>query len=138
MNAKEALRKTVNSFCASIPIIIGVLLLVSVLNPIFQEFYPKIFTGSLFFDPLIGALAGSISFGIPIISYVTGGELLQEGVSLLAVTAFILAWSSVGLMMIPLEITNIGKKFAIWRNLLNFIASILISILVFLTIKLLQ
>lgn len=133
---KDALLKTIQIIKTSLPIIIGVLMLISLLNPLFQKYYPKIFTGNYIIDPFIGAVAGSISFGIPIVSYITGGELLKEGISLLAVTAFILSWSSVGIMMLPLEISNLGKRFAILRNVLNFTASILIAILTVLTLKL--
>jgi hypothetical protein len=132
---KEALQKTFQTFKISLPMIIGILMLISILNPLFAKYYPKIFTGNYLIDPLIGAVAGSISFGIPIASYVTGGELLKEGVSLLAVAAFMLAWSTVGIMFMPLEISYIGKKFAIWRNSLNFIGSIAIAILTILTLK---
>lgn len=133
---RDALLKTVQTVKMSLPIIIGVLMLVSVLNPLFQKYYPEIFTGSYIVDPLIGAAAGSISFGIPIVSYITGGELLRGGVSLLAVTAFVLSWSSVGIIMLPLEISNLGRRFAILRNTLNFAASIAITILVILTLRL--
>jgi hypothetical protein len=119
----------------SLPMIVGILMLISILNPILEKYYSKIFTGNYFFDPLIGAIAGSVSFGIPIASYVTGGELLKEGVSLLAVTAFILSWSTVGIIILPLEIANLGKKFAILRNSLNFITSIIIAILTIITLK---
>ncbi|HBO16421.1 MAG TPA: hypothetical protein DD451_00225 [Candidatus Moranbacteria bacterium] len=132
---KKAFQKTLETLKISLPIIIGILMLISIINPLFEKYYPKIFTGNYFIDPLIGAVAGSISFGIPIASYVTGGELLKEGVSLLAVTAFILAWSTVGVMFMPLEISNLGKKFAIWRNSLNFISSIIIAILTIITLK---
>ena len=74
-------------------------------------------------------MAGSISFGIPITSYIVGGELLKEGVSLLAITAFILAWSTVGVAMLPLEISYLGKRFAIYRNIINFFFSIILAIL---------
>ena len=110
--------------------IAGILLLISFLNPIFQRYYPKIFTGNYFWDPILGALAGSVAFGIPVTSYIAGGELLQKGVSLLAVTAFILAWATVGLAMLPIEIKFLGRRFAILRNGLNFINSIVIAILV--------
>jgi hypothetical protein len=132
---KQALDKTLNSVLISFPIIIGVLMLINFVNPFLQKFYPKIFTGNYFLDPFLGAVAGSVSFGIPIISYVTGGELLKEGVSLLAVTAFILSWSTVGVAMLPLEAANLGKRFAILRNAINFVASIAIAILVVLTLK---
>ena len=110
---KTAAKKTLNSLKIAIPIILGILMLISIVNPIFQKYYPQLFTGNYFLDPLLGAVGGSIAFGIPITAYVAGGELLESGVSLLAVTAFILAWTTVGLSMIPLEIKFLGKKFAL-------------------------
>jgi hypothetical protein len=135
---KIAWKKTISSIRISFPIILGVLMLLSLLNPFLQKFYPKIFTGNYFIDPLMGAIAGSISFGIPVVSYVAGGELIRDGVSLLAVTAFILSWSSVGLIMLPLEISNLGKRLAFFRNSLNFLTSIIIAILTVFTLNLLR
>jgi len=135
---KSALSKTIDNFKTSLPITLAVLMLVSLLSPLFQKFYSQIFTGNYFVDPLVGAIAGSFSFGIPFVAYVTGGELLKEGVSLLAVTAFILAWSTVYIMLLPLEIAAMGKKFAILRNSLNFISSIIIAILTIITLRFFQ
>ena len=132
---QTAFKKTVQSIKTSFPLIVGILMLISFLNPILEKYYSGIFTGNFFIDPLIGALAGSVSFGIPVVSYVTGGELLREGVSLLAVTAFILAWSTVGTLFLRLEISYISKKFAIWRNFLNFFTSIIIAILTIVTLN---
>lgn len=133
---KTAFAKTIQNIKLSLPIIVGVLMLVNLINPLLQNYCTKIFTGNYFFDPLVGAFLGSISFGIPLVSYVTGGELLKEGVSLLAVTAFIFSWSTVYVVMLPLEISSLGKKFAILRNSLNFITAIIIAILTVLTLKL--
>lgn len=133
---KRAGLKTYATLKIAIPMIIGILMLVNLLNPVFQEYYVKIFTGNYFLDPLIGSVGGSIAFGIPITAYVVGGELLKSGVSLLAVTAFILTWTTVGLAMLPLEIKFLGKKFAIYRNVFNFFTAIVISILTILTINL--
>lgn len=135
---KQAAIKTLNTFKISFPIIIGILMLISILNPLFQEYYPKIFTGNYFIDPLIGAIGGSIAFGIPITSYIAGGELLKEGVSLLAVVAFMMAWTNVGIAMLPIEIVSLGKRFAIIRNSMSFVASIIIAILTILTLSAIQ
>jgi len=67
-------KKTLQNIKRAIPMIIGILMLINLLNPLLQRYYSKIFTGNYFFDPLIGAVAGSVSFGIPIASYVTGGR----------------------------------------------------------------
>jgi hypothetical protein len=136
MRNKEALKKSLINLKSSFPIMIGVLLLVGLANQLFSNRYAEIFNGNLFLDPLKGALAGSISFGIPVTSFVVGGELLSEGVSLIAVTAFILAWSTVGVAMLPLEISTLGKKFSIIRNLICFVFSIVIAILTVWTLSL--
>jgi hypothetical protein len=114
---------------------IGLLLLINLINIFISDYYSKIFTGNLILDPLIGAFAGSFSFGTPITSYILGGELLKNGVSLIAITAFIISWTTVGTMMIPLEATFLGKKFALVRNGLNFIFAIIISIITVLTLN---
>lgn len=128
-------KKTYNSIKIAVPIIIGVFLLISLISPIMEDYYSIIFTNNYFLDPLIGAILGSISFGIPITSYIAGGELLKQGVSLLAISAFMLAWTTVGVAMLPLEIKYLGKKFAIIRNGINFILSIIISILTIITLR---
>lgn len=128
--------KTLKTLTSSLPIMIGVLLLIGLLNSLFQENYAKFFSGNFLIDPLIGSILGSISFSIPLTSYIIGGELLESGVSLLAVTAFIMTWTTVGVAMVPLEAKYLGKKFAIVRNIINFFFSIIIAILTILIVNL--
>ena len=128
-NMKEAILRAFKNLGSALPIFFGVLMAVSLVNSLFSGLYPRVFTGSFIWDPLIGAAAGSLSFGMPIVSYVIGGELLSEGVSLAAVRAFILAWSTVGFAMLPLEIKYLGRSFALKRNGLNFVFAIIISVL---------
>ncbi|MDH3359437.1 MAG: permease [Desulfobulbaceae bacterium] len=130
------LRKTLTLFKTVLPILVGMLLLINLLNPLLESRYSQWFTGHYLHDTLIGAVAGSISFGIPITSYIVGGELLAKGVSLLAVTAFILAWTTVGVAMLPLEAAFLGKKFALIRNILNFFFAILLAALTIFTLGL--
>lgn len=111
--------------------------MLSFLNTVSSSHYDKIFTGNFFLDPLVGALAGSFSFGIPITSYIVGGELRDQGVGLLAVTAFILSWTTVGIAMLPLEYKYFGKKFAIIRNVINFFFAIILAGITVFTVSLL-
>jgi uncharacterized membrane protein YraQ (UPF0718 family) len=129
MKLKQSIIKAGKSWRQMIPILIGVLLLANLLNEVSQKYYAVIFTGNYLKDTFIGALMGSFSFGMALTSYVIGGEFLQKGVSLLAVTAFVMTWTTVGIAMLPLEAKMLGTKFAIWRNILNFIFAIVISIL---------
>ena len=136
MKFKNALNQTYNNIKQSMPILLGVILLIAMITTaIPTEYYKKIFSGNFIFDSLIGAAIGSIAAGNPITSYVIGGELLAEGISLIAVTAFILTWVTVGMVQLPAEILMLGKRFAITRNILAFISAIIIAILTVLTLR---
>ncbi|MFW6283376.1 MAG: hypothetical protein ACOC1P_04980 [Minisyncoccales bacterium] len=118
------------SFLKVLPVIFGVLLLVSLINALIpEEFYKTVFQQNLILDVFIGSIAGSISVGNPMVSYVLGGEFLKQGIGLLAVTAFIVAWVTVGVAQLPIEAKLFGKKFAILRDVLTFIFSIIIALL---------
>lgn len=127
---KNAIEAAVNALKRSLPIIFGTILLVSlVVNLIPKSFYVQVFKGNVFIDSFIGAIIGSISTGIPIISYIIGGELLEQGISLIAVTAFLVTWVTVGVIQLPAESFLLGKRFAIIRNVLSFIFAIIVAIL---------
>ncbi|MFP4171168.1 MAG: hypothetical protein ACLFUV_09165 [Methanomassiliicoccales archaeon] len=91
------------------------------------EVISTVFTGSPLGDTFIGTLFGSISGGNPINSYILGGELLDKGVSLLAVTAFVVAWVTVGLIQLPAEAAILGRRFALIRNLICFLFSMIVA-----------
>jgi uncharacterized membrane protein YraQ (UPF0718 family) len=131
----DAAKKTKNALIQALPVLGGVLILISIgIATIPREWYATAFTGSLL-DPLLGAAAGSVAAGNPITSYVIGGELLSEGVSLIAVTAFLLAWVSVGLVQLPAESALLGKRFALLRNGISFVCAIIIAILTVTTLQ---
>ncbi len=91
------------------------------------EMLHSIFSGSTVKDTLIGTFAGGISVGQPFLSYIIGGELLQDGVSLYAVTAFILSFVTLGVVQLPLEWSLFGARFTIMRNLLSLLFALLVS-----------
>jgi uncharacterized membrane protein YraQ (UPF0718 family) len=125
----NAFYKAIKSFVKNLPVLIGVILLIGLFKIyIPAELISSVFTGNVFQDTFSGSLIGSISAGNPITSYIIGGELLKEGVSLYAVTAFIAAWVTVGIIQLPVEISTLGKRFAFLRNLLSFIFSIIVAI----------
>ena len=125
---KTALMAALKSMHRALPILLGVLLLISLATVLVPKtFVSGLFTGS-YADPVIAAIAGSILAGNPITSYVLGGELLKIGISIIAVTAFLVAWVTVGVVQLPAEIMMLGKRFAILRNGLSFIFSIIVAI----------
>lgn len=112
------------------PMILGTILLVSLFSVIIpKEVYTKIFSKNIIVDSFIGSLVGSISAGSPITSYIFGGEMLVQGISLIAVTSFLVAWVTVGIVQFPAEMVIFGKKFAILRNITAFILAIIVAVI---------
>ena len=136
LKVKKASVSTLNSLKQSLPILLGVLLLLALLDKVVpKELYSKIFTGKLICDPLIGALVGSFAAGSPITSYIVGGELVKQGISLLAVAAFLISWVSVGIVQLPAEVLMLGRRFAITRNIISFATAIVIALLTIFTLR---
>ena len=123
-------QKTKKTIITTIPLVVGVLLLISLLNLLLKSSWLiKLFQQNIFADSFIGAIIGSLAAGNPITSYILAGEFTQVGIGLAAITAFILAWVTVGLVQLPAESMMLGKKFAIFRNILSFISAILIGLI---------
>ena len=130
---KESIFKTKNAFLNSIFVMIGVIILISIIINLIPK-NTTLQTRYLFGDVIITSVFGSLAAGNPITSYIIGGELLANGVSLIAVTAFLLTWVTVGIIQFPAESYLLGKKFAIYRNITSFISAIIIAFLTILTI----
>ena len=78
------------SFGIALPTVLGTVLLLGLfITFVPQQVIASVFTGDLLTDTLIGSAIGSIAAGNAITSYIIGGELMKEGVSLYAITAFI-------------------------------------------------
>jgi uncharacterized membrane protein YraQ (UPF0718 family) len=137
MNLRDSFKKTGRAFLRILPVIVGTILLVSLIQTLIpKSFYTKIFTKNIFLDSFIGSLIGGISAGNPVTSYILGGELLSQEISLIAVTAFLVSWVTVGVIQIPAESYILGRKFALVRNISSFILSILVSIITVLIVRL--
>jgi len=133
---KLALKNTFNNIKNTLPILFGIVLLISfIITIIPSSFYSNFFTGNSVVDSFLGALLGSVAAGNPVNSYVIGVELLKQGVGLVAVTAFVISWVTVGVVQFPAEALLLGKRFALVRNIFSFISAIVISILTVLIIQ---
>ena len=127
---KQSAFKAAKGLWMALPMILGTILLISLISALVpKSFYTSVFSKNSFLDSFIGSLIGSISAGNPITSYIFGGEMLNQGVGLIAVTAFIVSWVTVGLIQLPAESAILGKKFAIARNITAFILSIVVAII---------
>lgn len=118
------------------PLLLGVIGLVGLFQVLVTpKMLASLFQGSPLIDTLIGTLTGAISSGNPIISYLIGGELLDQGISLYAVSAFILSWVTLGLIQLPAEVEVFGGRFTLYRNILSFVFTMLIAVVTTLTLQ---
>ncbi len=135
-NILDSSKKTLRMLIRVLPNIFAVVLL----SGLIMEFVPmnrlsEFLGGGILTDGFVGAGIGSISIGNPLVSYVLGGELLDQGVSLVAVTALLVSWVTVGSIQLPAEIQTFGARFALLRNALSFLFAILIAVLMLLTMQ---
>ncbi|MFC2001073.1 permease [Chloroflexota bacterium] len=78
----------------------------------------------------IAAVVGSVTLIPGFISYPIAAGLIQQGASYAVVATFMTTLMMVGVVTLPLEIRYFGKTVAITRNILNFIAAIIIGLVV--------
>ena len=126
----KELKKASVRMLSMLPMILAIVGLVG----LFQGFVTREMLGSLFggnpvTDTLIGLFAGAIAVGQAMISYILGGELLGQGISLYAVSAFILAWVTLGVVQLPMEIEVFGGRFVLYRNILAIISTLAVAII---------
>ncbi|WP_373072764.1 permease [Sulfurimonas sp.] len=139
LNCKEILTNTKKSFIMIAPMLIAVIGLVGLLQTILTpDMIHSVFNSNAIHDMFVGTIIGGVSVGQPFVSYILGGELLKEGVSLYAVSAFILAWVTLGVIQLPLEWSLFGGRFTVVRNLLAFIFTFIISFFTVITLEILR
>ncbi len=78
---------------------------------------------------LIVAIFGSVMHIPSLISFPLAASVLKNGASVMAVAAFITTLTMIGLLMLPLEIKELGKKMALLRNGFSFIFAIIIALI---------
>jgi uncharacterized membrane protein YraQ (UPF0718 family) len=78
----------------------------------------------------VAAAIGSVALIPPFISYPIAAGLLQQGATYAVVATLITTLIMVGVVTLPLEAQYFGKRVAIIRNGLNFVAAILIGLLI--------
>ena len=124
------------AFLSMAPLLLGVIGLVGLFQVLVTpRMLASLFRDNPLFDTLIGTLSGAAGTGNPMVSYVIGGEMLGQGVSLYAVSALILSWVTLGFIQLPAEVEVFGGRFTLYRNLLAFFFTMLIAVLTTLTVQ---
>jgi uncharacterized membrane protein YraQ (UPF0718 family) len=135
----KVLRKSGTSFFAMAPLLLGVIGLVGIFQVLVTpEMLASLFRGNILLDTLTGTMSGAVSAGNPIVSYLIGGELVEQGISLYAVSAFIISWVTLGLIQLPAEVEVFGGRFTLYRNILSFVFTMFIAVATTFTLQLLS
>ncbi len=135
-NIKEAFNKALKGFISMLPMLLAIILLLGIFDTyITKKILASFFIDNNFIDTITGTLMGGVLTGNPMVSYILSGELTTAGISLFAVTAFILSWVTLGVVQLPAEVEIFGLRFTFYRTLFTFITTILVSIATVLTVN---
>ncbi len=126
---KKNFIKPLNSIVNTLPLMIGIILILGIIKEFVTfDTIGLAFTQNPFIDTFIGAFMGSIFAGNSMNSYIIARELQSIGISMFAITSFLVSWVTVGILQAPLEAKMFGKSFAIKRNIYSALMSVLVAL----------
>ena len=139
LSFKKAFKKALINFISITPMMLAVIGLVGIMQVYLSpEILATFFGYGSIADTLAGTVAGAVSMGQGMISYVVADGLMEQGVSHYALSAFILAWVTLGVVQLPAEASVFGVRFTFYRNVLTLISTIIIAYVTVLTVGLLS
>lgn len=128
---KKSLKVAIRTLVKIAPLIIIIIILIGFLSGFLPSDIISNILGirSGFWGVLITALLGSVLFIPAIISFPLAASFLETGASVSSVAAFITTLTMVGVVTLPLETREMGKKFTILRNVFSFLLAIVIAVI---------
>ena len=129
---RMALKKSWKAFENILPEFLVVILLVglllAILNP---ETISKIIgSESGWFGVILAAIIGSATLIPGFVAFPTAAILLENGAGYMQIAAFVSTLMMVGIITLPVEMKYFGKKISIFRNVLAFIFSFIVAIII--------
>lgn len=128
---RQSLKIALKTFIKTLPMIIIIIIFIGfLLGFLPPDIISRVVgeqTGVL--GVLITAVLGSVLFIPALISFPLAASLLKGGASIMSVAAFITTLTMVGIVTLPLEIKEMGKKMTILRNVFSFAIAIIIALI---------
>lgn len=129
---KMALKKAWKAFENILPEFLVVIILVgfllAILNP---ETISKIIGAeSGWFGVILASIIGSVTLIPGFVAFPTAAILLENGAGYMQIAAFVSTLMMVGIVTLPVEIKYFGKKISIMRNILAFLFSFIVAIII--------
>ena len=78
---------------------------------------------------LLVGVVGALMHIPALLAFPLAASLLESGASVTAVAVFITTLTMVGMITLPLEIEELGKKMALLRNGISFVIAIIIALI---------
>jgi len=130
--AKESLKMAAKSFVKILPPVLIIVIFIGLLLGFVPPSEISRFIGkeSGFLGVLIIAAVGAIMYIPSLIAFPLAASLLGSGASIEAIAVFITTLTMIGVVTLPLEIKELGKKIALLRNGISFIIAILIALII--------
>jgi hypothetical protein len=131
----KSLKQTLIGLWINLPIVFWILIFVVLLKHYVSiDLLSKIQNN--FLSIFLFSIFGGISAGNPVNSYLIAWEFGNISDNIIVISAFLISWVTVWFVQIPAESYFFWKKFAIFRNILAFIFSLLWAYIIFLLYKL--
>jgi len=130
-NIKKTFLQTLVWFKEMLPMLLGILLIVSMLKQLWIFDILTRYLNNDFLSTLLASFFWSISAWTTINSYIIADSFWNLNDYTLVITAFLVSWVTVWIIQIPAEIYFFGKRFAVIRNTISFVFSIIIAYLVY-------
>jgi len=127
--AKRAARAGLMGLAKAAPVMLSIVVIIGLVMAFVP---PEWITRYLGHDAGLWATAAAAIFGaltlIPcMVALPLAASIFREGASVATVAAFISTLTMVGVVTAPAEIKYMGKPLTIWRNVLSFLAAIVIA-----------
>lgn len=123
-NIKQTFKQTLFWFNQIIPLLFGILLLISMFKEIWIFNYLSNYLSNNFLSVIIADIFGSIYAWNAINSYVIADSIWNIEDNIIVITTFLISWVTVWFIQIPAEIYFFGKYFTFTRNIISFIFAI--------------
>jgi len=131
----KSLKQTLIGLWINLPIVFWILIFVVLLKHYVSiDLLSKIQNN--FLSIFLFSIFGGISAGNPVNSYLIAWEFGNISDNIIVISAFLISWVTVWFVQIPAESYFFWKKFAIFRNILAFMFSLLWAYIIFLLYKL--
>lgn len=130
--AKSSVLAAFRILLSILPMLVIILLFIGLLFSFVSEEMLKRFIGDQSgpLGVLLVAVTGSVLHIPAILAFPLSASLLEKGASITVIATFITTLTMIGTVSLPLEIKELGGRFAFLRNGISFVAALIISLLI--------